>query len=126
MADAARKTLSLDELVASGIDVGGRAADRIKIRVPGVGWMIIALPLGEVLPNGEPDDDSELTPTQRRIMAVLEKSKEPMTRRAIANRIGRETVGGKFSQYVSDLVSRGLLFEHAGEVADDSRKFKTP
>lgn len=114
MADAARKTLSLDELVASGIDVGGRAADRIKIRVPGVGWMIIALPLGEVLPNGEPDDDSELTPTQRRIMAVLEKSKEPMTRRAIANRIGRETVGGKFSQYVSDLVSRGLLFEHAG------------
>lgn len=124
MANESRQPLSLDALIAHGVTVGGRAVDRIKVRIPGVGWSLVSLPLGEVESSGEPTDDSELTDTQVRILAVLKKSKEPMTRRAIANALNRESIGGKFSSYITDLVSRGKVFEYAGELADDSKKFK--
>ncbi len=117
------QAISLDALIESGLVVGGRQVDRIKVRIPGVGWSLISLPLVPVDDKGEPGDDSELAPTQVRIMAVLAKSKEPMTRRGIANALDRQSVGGKFSNYIADLVSRGVVFEYAGELADDSKKF---
>lgn len=126
MAEPERKALSLDALVTNGITVGGRAVDRIKYRIRGLGWSTIALPIGEFVDElGEPNDDSELSPTQIRIREVLKRSPEPMTRRAIANKLKRESIGGTFSQYVADLVSRGLVFEYGGELADDVKKFKT-
>lgn len=117
------KTISLDELIEAGLTVGGRPADRIKVRIPGVGWSLVSLPLVPSDAKGEPKDGSELNPTQKRIMAVLEKEREPVTRRYIANKLERQSVGGKFSLYIADLVSRRLVFEYAGELANDTKKF---
>lgn len=126
MADDARESLSLDALITNGLTVGGRSVTRIKIRIQGVGWSLVSLPIGDADTDGETDgeEENELTPTQVKILEVVAKEQKPMTRRAIANRMKRRAIGGKFGQYVTDLISRGLLFELGGELADDSSKFK--
>jgi hypothetical protein len=127
MADDARESLSLDALITNGLTVGGRTVDRVKIRIRGVGWSLVSLPIGEANEDGESDDEeNELKPTQVKILEVVAKEQKPMTRRAIANRLKRTAIGGKFGMYITDLLSRGLLFELSGELADDSKKFKKP
>ena len=77
------------------------------------------------LPAIETEEPEEIamTPTQQRIVQVLRNSEKPMKRASVAKAIGRDGIGGKFSSYVNDLVSRGIIHEYAGELADLTEKF---
>lgn len=126
--DARRQKLSLDALIEHGLEVAGRPVDRIKVRVPGIGWTTVSIPLTKAPVNGESedDDDGELTPTQQRVLEILRASEKPLTRQEVANRFDppRSSTGGKFTQYIRDLMSRGLVVEHERELSDAVGKFK--
>lgn len=124
--DARRQKLSLDSLIEHGLEVAGRPVDRIKVRVPGIGWTTVSIPLTKADESGEPDDDTELTPTQERILEILRASTKPLTRQEVANRFDppRASTGGNFTQYIRDLMSRGLVVEHERELSDAVGKFK--
>lgn len=78
------------------------------------------------LPDATPDEPEEisLTPTQQSILDTLAASDSRLTRGAIASRMGRSGIGGKFAGYVNDMVARGIIFEHDSELTDDMSKPK--
>lgn len=114
--------LSLDEIEKTGATRFGRAVSRIVIVMRDGGKVSLSF--------ADPEDDEPeeiaMTPTQQRIVQVLRSSPKPMKRLSVAKAIGRDGIGGKFSNYVNDLVSRGVIQEYAGELADVAEKFKEP
>ncbi len=126
--DTRRQKLSLDSLIEHGLEVAGRPVDRIKVRVPGIGWTVVSLPLDPADDDGEFEEvELELTKTQRTILEILQASPVPLTRRGIANKFKpvRESITGNFGRYIRDMIVRGLIFEHDGDLSDSVAKFKT-
>jgi hypothetical protein len=74
------------------------------------------------LPTAGPAELTGLTPTQRRIVQVLRVSPMPLTRKAVANRLGRSDATGKTGTDIRELVHLGYIFEAGGELTDDITK----
>lgn len=114
--------LSLDGLESTGATRFGCAVARIVLVFHDGRKVSMDLPPIEA---DEPEEIA-MTPTQQRIVQVLRSSPKPMKRLSVAKAIGRDGIGGKFSNYVNDLVSRGVIQEYAGELVDVAEKFKEP
>lgn len=72
-----------------------------------------------------PAEEEPLRPTARKILDTLRASTVPLTRKAVAARLGRETTNGKFGSEIRELHSRGLIFTNGEEITDDASKFES-
>lgn len=66
---------------------------------------------------------ADLSYTQQRILEVLRGSDVPLSRKAVAIKLDRESTKGKFGEAVRDLVSRKLVYAWGDEITDDPTKF---
>lgn len=114
--------IELDEIARHGAVMHGKSVARVVIVLDDGRKASFDLP--RISEQAAEDKPAELTPTQQRILGVLASSPTPLTRRAIANLMERESTGGTFAVYIRDLVSSGLAIEQNGEISDEKTKFK--
>ena len=102
------------------------ATGAIRFGVP-VAELRIVLEDGRViklaLPLKAKQSDTRLTPTERKIMDVLAKSPEPMTRLAVAFACNRENSNGSFGTMIRRLMQSQLIYTNGDMITDDPSKF---
>jgi hypothetical protein len=68
--------------------------------------------------------DQDLSTGKQRILRVLRESDVPLTRRAIANKLGLSDTRGRFGSEVSELFDDGRIFGEGGLYTDDRKKYQ--
>jgi len=83
------------------------------------------------LPPPPPATAENLSGRKARIVAILKASPVPLTRKALARKLGvkvdpKKGVAGGLLTDITALLEAGIIFEHLGHLADDRLKFQVP